>query len=241
MKLFPYSIFCCVFFLIGCGPSPDQDPGTSASDRQPLEAETLRRAEDALTFGQAQARKARIGEIHYQLFFDLVSSEQVFSGRSILRFDLSQAESPLTIDLSGAEVDSVVANGSEIDTSYNGFFITVPATDLVIGTNEIQVEYSHRYDKDGTGLHRFTDPEDGLTYLYTYLWPYYANRLFPSFDQPNLKATFDLQVKAPASWTVISTASGVISDRSDSVSTWTFATSRGWWQRYRSITNHCGR
>jgi aminopeptidase N len=137
---------------------------------------------------------------------------------------LSTADTPLTIDLSGAEIDRVSVNAVEIASDYNGFFITIPATALVIGNNEIQVEYRHAYGKDGTGLHRFTDPEDGLTYLYTYLWPYYANRLFPAFDQPNLKATFDLQVEAPADWTVVSTAPGTISESSDSISTWTFAT-----------------
>ena len=63
-----------------------------------------------------------------------------------------------------------------------------------------------------------------MTYLYSYLWPYYANRLFPAFDQPNLKATFDLQVMAPENWTVVSTAAGTISETAGSVSTWDFAT-----------------
>ena len=70
-----------------------------------------------------------------------------------------------------------------VATNYNEYFIIVPATALQDGSNTIDIDYRHPYDEDGTGLHRFVDPEDGLTYLYTYLWPYYANRLFPSFDQ----------------------------------------------------------
>lgn len=184
----------------------------------------VRLVEDALTVDHAQLRKARIGDIHYKLFFDLAADQQYFSGRSNIGFELNNTDTPLTIDFAGAEISRLVVNGAEINADYNGFFITVPGSTMVVGSNEIQVDYHHPYDKDGTGLHRFTDPEDGLTYLYTYLWPYYANRLFPAFDQPNLKATFDLQVRAPADWTVVSTTAGTISETAGEVSTWVFAT-----------------
>ena len=213
-----------VFLIIGCDATQNSATEISTPGNQSVEAVAIRLNEDALTHTQAMLRKSRLGGVHYNLFFDIASDQQFFSGRSILLFDLSDINTPLTIDLSGAEVDRVVVNGAEINTRYNGFFITIPVAALQIGSNEIEVEYRHRYGKDGTGLHRFTDPEDGLSYLYTYLWPYYANRLFPAFDQPNLKATFDLQVKAPAAWTVVSTAPGSVSESIDSVSTWTFAT-----------------
>jgi len=210
--------------LLGCDATQDATGDISNTAVQSTETTPARLAEDALTFDQARLRKARVADIHYQLFFDIASSQQFFSGRSSLRFKLSAADTPLTIDLSRAEIDRINVNGSDIATDYNGFFITIPPTALLVGGNEVIIEYRHDYGKDGTGLHRFTDPEDGLTYFYTYLWPYYANRLFPAFDQPNLKATFDLQVKAPAEWTVVSTAPGTISESNDSVSTWTFAT-----------------
>ena len=211
-------------FLAGCEPSHNETGNSSAKGIESTEETPARLVEDALTFDQARQRKSRIGDVHYQLFFDLTSSQQYFSGSTLVRFELSDVESSLTIDLSGAQVDRVAINGVEVAAGYNGFFITLPATSLKAGSNEVQVEYRQDYGKDGTGLHRFTDPEDGLTYLYTYLWPYYANRLFPSFDQPNLKATFDLQVTAPAGWTVVSAAPGEISESNDLVSSWTFAT-----------------
>ena len=224
MKFIAPLVFVLAVSLLSCDSSEKSTGDISSAGIQSAESTPARLAEDALTFDQARLRKARVADVHYQLFFDIAASEQFFSGRSILHFELSAADSPLTIDLSGAEIDRISVNAVEITSDYNGFFITIPATALVIGSNEIQVEYRHAYGKDGTGLHRFTDPEDGLTYLYTYLWPYYANRLFPAFDQPNLKATFDLQVKAPADWTVVSTAPGTISESSDSISTWTFVT-----------------
>ncbi len=224
MKHTRWLIYILVLSLAACEPSEDQAMEHSTSAVKPDKSKPVRQIMDALTQDQARLRKSRVSQIHYTLYFDLASSEQVFSGRSKLRFDLTTADTALTVDLSGAEIDRIVVNGKENTAQYNGFFITVPANALLIGHNEIQVEYRHSYDKDGTGLHRFTDPEDGLTYLYTYLWPYYANRLFPAFDQPNLKATFDLQVRAPESWSVVSTAPGSVSESSDSASTWTFAT-----------------
>jgi len=210
--------------LAGCEPAQGPAVQSSVTVDQVSPATPARPAEDALGAEVATQRKSRIGGIHYELFFDIASSDDFFSGRSLMSFGLSDAGSPLTIDFSGADIDRMVVNGREVGADYNGFFITLPAEALITGDNVVEVEYRHGYDKDGTGLHRFTDPEDGRTYMYTYLWPYYANRLFPSFDQPNLKATFDLEVKAPSDWTVISTANGKVSASDGQVSTWTFAT-----------------
>ena len=41
---------------------------------------------------------------------------------------------------------------------------------------------------------------DGKQYLYTQFEPYYANRVFPLFDQPDLKATMRLSVLSPSDW-----------------------------------------
>ncbi len=222
MKYLHWSAYCLIIFLTACGSAEDDVQTTVVVDSP--DTAIARTVEDALTFETAKARKARIGAIHYSLYFDLASNQQLFSGRVLVNFELRTADAPLTIDLSGAELDRITVNGAEVDAQYNGFFITIPNDSLIVGNNELEVIYQHPYSKDGTGLHRFTDPEDGLTYLYTYLWPYYANRLFPAFDQPNLKATFDLQVKAPEDWVVVSTAAVENTNTNDSVSTWEFAT-----------------
>jgi aminopeptidase N len=58
--------------------------------------------------------------------------------------------------------------------------------------------------------------------MHSYLWPYYANRLLPSFDQPNLKANFTLRVEAPNDWVVVSTTPGTASPNSSDTQLWTF-------------------
>ena len=61
-----------------------------------------------------------------------------------------------------------------------------------------------RYSRSGEGLHRFVDPVDGRTYLYTQFEASDARRVFGSFEQPDLKARFAISVIAPEAWTVVS-------------------------------------
>ncbi len=62
------------------------------------------------------------------------------------------------------------------------------------------------YDTTGDGFHRFVDPEDDEEYVYTNFEPYEAHRLFPSFDQPDIKGRYTVTVTAPASWQVVANA-----------------------------------
>lgn len=55
------------------------------------------------------------------------------------------------------------------------------------GENYIAVLYRTKYDNDGNGCVSFIDVDE-KQYLYTQFEPYYANRVFALFDQPDLKA-----------------------------------------------------
>jgi aminopeptidase N len=95
------------------------------------------------------------------------------------------------------------ANAQELAPDYNNFFVTIPASALRAGANTLTLRFTRPYSDDGSGLYRFIDPEDGRVYLYTDFEPYDQNRLFPSFDQPDLKARYTTTVTAPAGWHVI--------------------------------------
>ena len=45
---------------------------------------------------------------------------------------------------------------------------------------------------------------DGRQYIYSNLEPYHANKIFPCFDQPDLKGKFNVTVVAPKEWEVLS-------------------------------------
>lgn len=192
--------FLIMTILSGCG---EQELSSASAESENLSVST-RPALDQLSQAQAMARKARISEIRYNLYIDLVSLPDAYQGTVQIQFNLVDTASSLEVDFTGGSVSGIVANGQDIDVGYNGYFITLPADALIAGSNDISISYSHPYDQDGTGLHRFVDPEDGNTYLYTYLWPYYSNRLFPNFDQPNLKARYEMTVRATPDWQVVS-------------------------------------
>ena len=73
-------------------------------------------------------------------------------------------------------------------------------------SNTLKILFSGDYNHNGVGLHHYIDPSDKKEYLYTQFEPYDCNRLFPVFDQPNLKAILDLKVIAPKEWIVLSNA-----------------------------------
>jgi len=159
---------------------------------------------DKIDQEQAELRRAQVRDVAYDLTLDLTNGER-YAGRVIIDVTLADTTTPLTVDFGGGHVRSVVVNGANGEPDYNGFFLTLAAGLRRPGPNRIEIEFEHRFATDGNGLHKFVDPEDHRTYLYTYLWPYYANRLFPCLDQPDLKASYRVEVLAPAEWVVIST------------------------------------
>ncbi len=169
------------------------------------QSSTRRPDGDWLDQSQAEIRSQQVANISYDIFLALGEAEMYIGGVE-LHFDFTPGHGPLTIDFGGGEVDHLEINGGSSPFEYNGSFITVAEKNLQAGENRIHIRYRHSYSRDGTGLHRFTDPVDGRVYLYTYLWPYYANRLFPAFDQPDLKAAYTLEVSAPKDWSVVSAA-----------------------------------
>ena len=73
----------------------------------------------------------------------------------------------------------------------------------LVGDNEVRVVADCRYSVTGEGMHRFVDPVDGETYLYTQFEVPDARRVFACFDQPDLKARFRFTVTTPAGWRAI--------------------------------------
>lgn len=63
----------------------------------------------------------------------------------------------------------------------------------------VAIVYRNKYNNDGSGCVSFVDV-DQKQYLYTQFEPYYANRVFPCFDQPDLKAKMRLNILSPADW-----------------------------------------
>lgn len=157
---------------------------------------------------QAFKRSSRVSNVSYQLNYSLTGDEN-FSASSTINFALNDNTLPLTVDLNKAQITSLVINGfsmsaEQLEKSYNQWFITLPVAQLLQGKNTVTVNFIRKHSTNGEGLHRFKDPVDDKVYLYSHFEPAAAQQMFALFDQPDLKATFEMTVSAPQEWTVIS-------------------------------------
>ncbi|MCT9820080.1 aminopeptidase N [Microbacterium sp. W1N] len=105
------------------------------------------------------------------------------------------------IDFLGAAVDEVLVNGEAHPVDWDGARIRVSG---LTARTTVTVRARGVYSRSGEGLHRFRDPVDGEVYLYTQYEPADARRVYPVFEQPDLKARWSMRVLAPAAWTVLS-------------------------------------
>ena len=177
----------------------------SALSTLAIAADTAPRAANTyLTEQEAAARSARVSNVAYVLDFTLTGKPD-FAGTSRIDFDLADTSVPLTIDLDKAKVSAVTVNGKPVAIQYNDFFITIAGADLAKGRNSVVVTYTRAHSTNGEGLHRMVDPADGKVYTYSHFEPAAAHQMFALFDQPDLKATFQVNVTAPADWVVVST------------------------------------
>tara|TARA_R110002033_G_scaffold6754_1_gene25884 strand:- start:14 stop:2506 length:2493 start_codon:yes stop_codon:yes gene_type:complete len=144
-----------------------------------------------------------ISNAQYELTFFLSEHSQ-FSAKSVVNFDLSSVPKALTLDLNKANIKQFIINGTKVYPNYNGAYIVLNQSLLVDGHNTVEVEFTREHSTNGEGLHRFVDPVDGKVYLYSHFEPAAAQQMFAVFDQPDLKASYQINVHAPKDWQVIS-------------------------------------
>ncbi|MGX2997205.1 aminopeptidase N [Streptomyces sp. JNUCC 64] len=159
-----------------------------------------------LTREEAQRRASLLTVDSYGIDLDLSGAQEGGTYRSVttVRFDCAEAGAESFIDLVAPTVHEVVLNGAALDPAEVFADSRVALPGLLAGHNELRVVADCAYTNTGEGLHRFVDPVDDQAYLYTQFEVPDARRVFASFEQPDLKATFQFTVKAPTGWTVIS-------------------------------------
>ncbi|WP_445401042.1 aminopeptidase N [Streptomyces sp. LE64] len=159
-----------------------------------------------LTREEAQRRASLLTVDSYGIDLDLSGAQEGGTFRSVttVRFDSAEAGAESFIDLVAPAVHEVVLNGTVLDPAEVFADSRIALPGLLAGRNELRVVADCAYTNSGEGLHRFVDPVDQQAYLYTQFEVPDARRVFAAFEQPDLKATFQFTVKAPAGWTVVS-------------------------------------
>ncbi len=162
-----------------------------------------------MTRNEAEERAKHVHTDSYWVEIDLtpgtadaagMDPKAFFHSRSTIRFSSDGA--PTFVNLIAEKLVSATLDGAQLPPSFYHddklFFSAIP------GNHELTVCAWCRYSRTGEGLHRFTDPADGQVYCYTQLETADARRVYACFEQPDLKAIFDLAVIVPEAWRVVS-------------------------------------
>ncbi|GIW12668.1 MAG: hypothetical protein KatS3mg062_0107 [Tepidiforma sp.] len=181
---------------------------------------------DVLTQQEAEERAARVSNVSYDIALDLQDRATGYRGSVTINFDLS-GDGDLFLDFRGRSIERLEVNGRAIESPmWNGYRLWLPA-DCLAAHNTVHMAYENDFDHEGDGFHQFVDPEDGQEYLYTNFEPYESHRLFPQFDQPDIKAAYRLTVTAPAGWELIhNTAPASVAWEPDGRRRWDFHPTR---------------
>ena len=147
----------------------------------------------------ARSRADRLRGIHYKLQFDIPADEQVpIESSATISFELASNHAGLQLDFrqDPASIHSLNVNGTVTDIVFENEHIVLPASLLRQGHNEVALSFV----AGDSSLNRNPD------FLYTLFVPDRARTAFPLFDQPDLKARYELTLVIPAQWRALANA-----------------------------------
>lgn len=175
-----------------------------------------------LTKIEALTRSRLITVKNYDIEIDLreVASSETFHTQAVVTFLAEPGESSF-IDAIAHTVHRVVLNGKDLPVA-EVFQDSRIALSGLKADNTLQIDADFVYTNSGEGLHRFVDPVDQEIYLYTQFEVPDSRRVFPVFEQPDLKATFRFTVHAPSHWEVVSNQPTPAAEPVLNGSTWNF-------------------
>ncbi len=212
------------------GHRPGKQPDTlGATSRTHLTPARLARmsATENLTRAECDERASLISDVSYSVTLDLAGAGEpdpapTFRSVTTVRFAASAPGASTWLDLIADRVLSITLNDRELDPSavFDGARIQL---DGLEATNTARIVADCSYMRTGEGLHRFIDPVDRETYLYTQFEVADARRVYACFEQPSLKADWQLTVTAPSHWQVVSNSpTPEPTPESDATATWVF-------------------
>ena len=141
----------------------------------------------------ARARAALITGLHYRLRFEIPADEAgPIAVQAVISFELAANAVPLQLDFRQGEaaIRSLRINGAAAKVELAEEHILLPVAALRPGHNEVAINLI----AGDSSLNRNPD------FLYTLFVPDRARSAFPLFDQPDLKARFELSLVVPAGW-----------------------------------------
>lgn len=152
----------------------------------------------------ALQRKATVSNVVYDLSLTLDTIMNVNPSGSVgISFEYKNDQQPLQIDFTGESIKRVTVNDHEItEPVWKNEHIIIGNENLKEGKNAIEIEFTAA----GRALNR------NPGYMYTLFVPNRAHSVFPCFDQPDMKASYNLTLSVPKQWKAVSNSPVVSSD-----------------------------
>jgi len=168
----------------------------------------------------AARSRAAITPRHYSLALDPRLSERRFSGEISIVVLVHEEVTQVVLDAEGLEVSYAEIDGvSAIVQQLPDQIRLLSKVPLEVGQATIRITFSGLLGTAQRGLYLVDDCS------FTQLQPSYARRLFPCFDTPHLKATFDIAVTAAKDHSVLSNTAPIREESLGERHRVTFATS----------------
>ncbi|TPE46320.1 M1 family metallopeptidase [Pontibacter mangrovi] len=190
---------------------------TSCSSSIPAASEAIP-VETGVSEELADYRKQVLSRISYDISLHIPEQkQQPVLGSETITFRLSDNSQPLQLDFKEKpeHLNQVWLNGKQLEAKLENEHIVLPAKELKVGENEVKIEFI----AGDLSLNRNEE------YLYTLLVPDRARTVLPVFDQPNLKATFKLNLTLPKDWNALANGALVDSTVAENSKSYTFAPS----------------
>ena len=181
---------------------PGRFTDPKASEKQPLyKTEAMQRSQD-------------VNDVRYRLMLALLRGGKTYQGHVEIKFTLtatSAKSDQIFVDYRGEQVLALWINGEQVleGTPFRGHRIYFPVNLLKEGENTVSVRFESKYVRDCQGIHYFVDKDDGEEYLYSQFEAADAHIAFPCFDQPDMKAPYQLMALVPKGWVALSTCDQV--------------------------------
>ncbi len=145
----------------------------------------------------ATYRKATISDVTYKLEFTIPQGkEETITGKASIEFGLTSKREALVMDFrAGSEyLESLTVNGITVEPVITNGHIVIDARHLARIFNRVEITFR----AGDMSLNRNDD------YLFTLFVPDRASTAFPCFDQPDIKARYNLTLDIPAAYRAMS-------------------------------------
>lgn len=189
----------------------------------------------------AKNRKNEVSEVVYHLHFQIPEMlTDPIAGILQIEFVPLDTKSPLILDFraEASQVSQVKKGEESIPFEFVNDHIIIPSRFLEKGNNSIQIEFT----AGDLSLNRSEE------YLYTLFVPDRASTAFPCFDQPDIKARYQLELEVPKEWVAV--ANGAMEEMTEEgnkkqyrfsktkpISTYLFAFAAGRFQQMTQVQN----